>query len=343
MQAKFVSPTVGSYIGTIAADLKFQLWGEDVSQAFNSGRRFRLITSIPSTPRIPFASLDFKTSEHIFTYLALIDRQGLLSVYEPTSPDDLKEWTLLDQFHVCSPVPSRGDETSFRVQWDHNEVPLPYMNSLTDEDKQLGLIVTGLNEVKIYQSKLETDTAAAGLESNGASHRITFHECFRLPTHPALVRDVAWSPFSIRGSERIATACKDGSVRVFELTVIPSRAQMQNGESDTKTGGSTGGRRTRAPPPQSSLTSAITGRPNQTPSTSNATTASFPFAYKIQHTSTLPAHGDAWAVSWDGHGQILMSGGSDGVTKLWRKAIQSGQWMLYADQAIDFGGMNDGD
>ena len=336
VQAKFVSPTVGSYIGTIAADLKFQLWGEDVSQAFNSGRRFRLVTSIPSTPRIPFASLDFKTVDHIYTYLALIDRQGLLSIYEPTSPDDLKEWTLLDQFHVCSPVPGRGDETSFKVQWDHNEIPLSYINSLSDEDKQLGLVVAGLNEVRIYQSKMETDTAASGLEGNGASHRVTFHECFRLPTHPALVRDVAWAPFNVRGSERIATACKDGLVRVFELSVIPSQSQMQNGDSDHKAGLG-GGRRARVPPPQSSLTSAITGRSSTATSAGIASAATFPFAYKALHTSTLTAHSDAWAVAWDGQGQILMSGGSDGVTKLWRKAIQSGQWMLYADQAIDFG------
>lgn len=333
---------MGSYIGTIAADLKFQLWGEDVSQAFNSGRRFRLITSIPSTPRVPFASLDFKTLDHVYTYLALIDRQGLLSVYEPSSPDDLKEWILLDQFSVCSPVPGRGDETSFKVQWDPNEVPLPYINSLSDEDKQLGLLVAGLNEVKIYHSKSETDTATAGLEGNGASHRVTFHECFRLPTHPSLVRDVAWSSYNIRGLERIATACKDGSVRIFELSGIPSQSQTENGDSVTKsTQGS--GRRARRPLPQSSLTSAITGRSNSTSGNvaPDVGVANFPFTYKIQHLSTLAAHGDVWAVAWDGQGQILMSAGSDGVTKLWRKAIQSGQWMLYADQAVDFGSNNE--
>jgi nucleoporin SEH1 len=299
-----------------------------------------LTTSIPSTPRVPFASLDFKTVDLVYTYLALIDRQGLLSIYEPTSPDELKEWTLLDQFHVCTPAPGRGDDTSFKVQWDHNEVPLPYINSLTDDDKQLGLIVAGLNEVKIYQSKMESDQPSAGPESNGASHRVTFHECFRLPSHPALVRDVSWAPYNLRGSERVATACKDGAIRIYELLAIHAHSQAQNGEFDTKSTQS-GGRR-RAVQPQSSLTSAITGRSNTTSASQNlAPAATFPFAYKIQHHYTVPAHSDAWAVDWDGQGQILMSGGSDGVTKLWRKAIQSGQWMLYADQSIDFGGNDD--
>ncbi|ETN46078.1 uncharacterized protein HMPREF1541_00262 [Cyphellophora europaea CBS 101466] len=335
--AKFVNPTVGSYIGTVAADLKFQLWGEDVSQGFNTGRRFRLITSIPSTPRVPFASLDFKTVDHVYTYLALIDRQGLLSVYEPTSPDDLKEWVLLDQFNVSSSVPGRGDESSFKVRWDQNEVPLPYINSLSDDDKQMSLVVSSLNEVKIYHSRNEADSTATTGESNGASHRLTFHEAFRLPTHPALVRDVAWASYNIRGTERIATACKDGSVRIVELAVIESQAYVQNGDSSSRSGQG-GGRGSRRPPPQSSLTSAITGRSNSSMNNNaaEARAADLPFTYKIQHSSTLPAHGDAWSVAWDGQGQILMSGGSDGVTKLWRKSIQSGQWMLYADQAVDF-------
>jgi WD40 repeat protein len=339
LQAKFASTSVGSYIGTVAADLKFQLWGEDASQAYNSGRRFRLVASIPSTPRVPFASLDFKTVEHVYTYLALIDRHGLLSVYEPTSPDDLREWTLLDQKHVCTPVPSRGDETSFKVRWDQNETPLPYMNSLSDDDKQMGLIVSSLNEVKIYHSKLESDETVSETNRNGASQRLTFHEVFKLPTHPALVRDVSWCPYNIRGTERIATACKDGSVSVFELLVVA--AQGYDHKDDTSAKSQQGGARAikNRLPAQSSLTSAITGRTSSQPSSQSMSLrpASFPFAYKVQHVSTLPAHGDAWTVGWDGQGQILMSGGSDGVTKLWRKSVQSGSWMLFADQAVDFG------
>ena len=344
--AKFVHPTVGSYIGTVAADLKFSLWGEDVSQAFNSGRRFRPITSIPSTPRVPFASLDFKTVEHIYTYLALIDRQGLLSIYEPTSPDDLREWTLLDQFHVCSPVPNRGDETSFKVRWDQNETPLPYINSLSDDDKQLALMVSSINEVKIYHSAPESESQQTNpsfdSSTGGASHRMTFHETCRLPTHPALVRDVAWSPFNVRGLERIATACKDGAVRIFEIALIPSQSSDHNGDPAPT---QSNNRNVRSRPPQQSmLSSAITGKPSTSTNTSSGKQPkqhTFPFAYQILHVSTLPAHGDAWSVSWDGQGQVLMSGGSDGVTKLWRKSVQGGQWMLFADQAVEFGEKED--
>ena len=345
--AKFLHPTVGSYIGIVAADLKFSLWGEDVSQAYNSGRRFKPITSIPSTPRVPFASLDFRTIDNTYTYLALIDRQGLLSIYEPSSPDDLREWTLLDQFHVCSPVPNRGDETNFKVRWDQNETPLPYINSLSDDASQLGLIVSSINDVKIYHSAPETETpqptSSFDTSSSGASHRLTFHETFRLPTHPSLVRDIAWCPFNVRGVERIATASKDGVVRIFELAIIPSSSDDQNADSaPTNSSAATRNVRSR-PPQQSSLTSAITGKPAANSAVTPGRQSKqheFPFAYGVQRVHELVAHVDAWSVSWDGQGQVLMSGGSDGVTKLWRRSVQ-GEWLLFADQAVEFGDEKD--
>ena len=337
--AKFIHPTIGSYVGTVAADLKFSLWGEDVSQAFNSGRRFKPVTTIPSTPRIPFASLDFKTVDNIYTYLALIDRQGLLSIYEPSSPDDLKEWSLLDQFHVCSPVPNRGDETSFKVRWDPNETPLPYVSSLSDDPSQLSLLVSSLNDVKIYHSTTVTDTNAQSTSfdtNTSASHRMTFHETFRLPTHPAIVRDIAWNPFNVRGTERIATACKDGAVRIFELSILPSASASENDENTQQQ--SSRAVRNR-PTQQSSLTSALSGSSTTATDINKTTTRSsrhdFGFTYQIQHVSTLPAHGDAWSISWDAQGQVLMSGGSDGVTKMWRKSVVEGKWMSFAEQRVE--------
>jgi nucleoporin SEH1 len=319
----------------VAADLKFQLWEEDASQAYNSGRRYRAIASIPSTPRVPFTSLDFQTVDYLYTYLALIDRQGLLSVYEPTSADEMKDWTLLDQFHVCSPVPGRGDETSFKLQWDHNEVPLAYTNSLSDDSKQLSLIVSSMQDVKIFCSREESDKDNTNQDPSRGSHRLTFHECFHLPAHPALVRNVAWSSYNIRGHERIATACKDGIVRVFELSVVPQSSQ-QNGDGRSSYGRSSRSR----PQPQSSLTHAITGRSGGSGASNgnNARVIELPWTYKIDDVSELPGHGDAWTVTWDGTGQILMSGGSDGVTRIWRKSIATGKWMLFADQAVDFEG-----
>src|SRR2546429_2110571 len=45
-------------------------------------RRFKLICQIHSNSRVPFVSVDLKNINSVYTYLAVIDRQGLLSVYE---------------------------------------------------------------------------------------------------------------------------------------------------------------------------------------------------------------------------------------------------------------------
>ena len=124
LQAKWLHPTTGPHLATIGNDLRFRLWTEDPSMPPNIGRRFKLTSQIHSSTRVPFVSLDLKNIDSVYTYLALIDRQGLLSVYEPTNPDEFKEWTHIDQWHVCLPVPGRGQETSFKVRFDPNPAGL---------------------------------------------------------------------------------------------------------------------------------------------------------------------------------------------------------------------------
>ncbi|RMD43050.1 hypothetical protein DV735_g2074, partial [Chaetothyriales sp. CBS 134920] len=349
IDAKFTDPSIGSFIGTIGGDLCFKLWEEDKTQAPNSGRRFKNVLTIPSTPRVVFTSLDFKTVDQVYIYLALIDKQGLLSVYEPADPDNLTEWTLLDQLHVYAPVPNRGDETSFRLCFDKNSTPLAYMNSVSDDSKQLGLLVSGMNEVKIYHSVADTGDAdsaaalprAAAIES-GASHRLSFHEAFRFPTHSDMIRSIDWAPCNSRGTERIASGCRDGTIRIFELATNPAAAEdssratpllsaRQGGErgSSTNTAGSS------RPPQQSSLTSAITGR-----ATNNASTAKTPrraksnlfsWTYQLEHSTAVSAHGECWSVHWDRQGNTLMTGGNDGITRLWKKSIEDGEWLVFAE------------
>ncbi|OAG35103.1 hypothetical protein AYO21_10718 [Fonsecaea monophora] len=404
--AKFLHPTLGTHLGSIGNDLKFHLWSEDASQAPRGGHRFRRVATIPSTPRVPFVSMDVKTlaTDHVSTFLALIDRQGLLSIYEPSTPDDLREWTLLDCFNVCatgtSATPGRGEETSFKVRFDPNPTPLAYINSVSDDRDQLGIVVCALNEVKIYRSVVPSHTGTSADVSMGgigmgisggtgisggsnASHRLMFYEAIRLPTHPTLVRDVAWAPFSVRGTDRIATACKDGAVRIFELGVAdgPGAAARDGDDSRQQRNNGPPGRNNGADPQhstptpttrsmsmqqqsqqqhQSSLTTQIAGRHGTTvthhtsPSSSGTsapqhsanparTAYTFPYMTTLSSATTLAqAHTDAWSVMFDSQGQVLMSTGGDGVTKVWRKSVLGGQWMMFAGQEIT-GDDNDDD
>jgi len=355
-------PTIGSNIASIGNDLKCKLWTEDPSQPPNSGRRFRCLSTINSNTKVPFVSLDIKKLDFVSTYIALIDRSGLLSIYEPASFDEFKDWSLLDQWNVCSPSPpDRGAETSFKVRFDQNPVSTPYMNSLTEDFNMLSLVATAMDTVKIYRS------TATPINFSGtpgalapAGRKTTFYEAARFPIHPALIRDVQWAPFNVRGFDLFATACRDGGVRIYRLDTTASTTTPNTILSDppSQTTSSTNppsspatATLSRRPGPQSSLTSAIVGRsgpsalhpqltttlshPPVTTRQHSRSTIPSPFTHILTTETELPnAHRDAWALCWDPAGQVLMSSGSDGVTKLWKKAIMGAGWLLFADQEI---------
>jgi len=194
-----------------------------------------------------------------------------------------------------------------------------------------------MNEVKIYRSAPRTGDDS---ESAGASHRFMFYEAAKLSVHPALVRDVQWNPFNVRGYDMFATACKDGTVRIYEVRLSPTSTE---GKSQNTTAAGSANHTSQRSQPQSSLTSAIAGRPSSSDMSNTAAQApprthSFGFKHSITQVASLDhAHNDAWALSWDPQGQVLLSNGSDGVTKMWRRSVQNGEWLLFADQKVEFG------
>jgi nucleoporin SEH1 len=290
-------------------------------------------------------SLDLKNINSVYTYLAVIDRQGLLSVYEPTNLDEFKEWSLIDQWHVCQPPPGRGQETSFKVRFDQNPTALPYINSLTDDRSMLGLVATAMNEVKIYRSI--SVESISGLDSDPSSRQMAFVEAAKLPAHPALVRDVQWAPFNVRGTDFIATACRDGCVRIYglEVSAIGDKTKTSLSANPTTLGRHASQVDAQRAAPQSSLTTAITGRssnpagntsaPNLSRFAQQRSRLSLPFVHNVTQLAELPnVHKDVWALAWDPNGQVLMSNGSDGITKMWKQSVMNGTWMLFADQEI---------
>ena len=266
-------------------------------------------------------------------------------MYEPSNPDEFKEWTLIDQWHVISPPPGRGQETSFRVRFDQNPAPLPYVNSLSDDRTMLSIVATAMNEVKIYRS-VSLD-ANGNVDADPSSRLLAFVEAARIPAHPALIRDVQWAPFNVRGSDLVATACRDGSVRIFEVDV----SSLSDTKNSSAAKALTSGRLSNQPQgqrytPQSSLTTAIAGRnstsTNNPPAIVGASRfaqqrpqVNLPFKHDVMQVADLAnVHKDVWALAWDPNGQVLMSNGSDGVTKLWKQSVMKGEWMLFADQEI---------
>jgi nucleoporin SEH1 len=221
----------------------------------------------------------------------------------------------------------------------------------------LSLVATAMDTVKIYRSTTaHSDSSTTPGAMPLAGPKTTFYEAARLSTHPALVRDVQWAPFNVRGFDLFATACRDGGVRIYKLDTMastistnktnnnPANHPSQSSSSNNAPSSPATSTIPHRPGPQSSLTSAIVGRSgtplNLHPSSTTTrhhsrSTLLSPFTHTITiESEILNAHRDAWALCWDPAGQVLMSSGSDGVTKLWKKAISGAGWILFADQEV---------
>ncbi|GAD93856.1 nuclear pore protein [Paecilomyces variotii No. 5] len=308
--ATWNGPFTGQHIGSVGEDMKFKIWQEDVTQPPNSGRRFKPIFRMTAPQRHPFVSLDFRNID-METWLALVTRDGYLMVMEPVSPDTLAEWQALDQFRVCV-APQRGEETSFRVQFHHDPVDITHSLLPSWDRKSLSLVVAAMDTVKIYR----TD----------ANRR--FYHAIELSGHGGLVRDISWANGSVRGFDLIASACKDGFVRVFEVytTVSNTGSNNSNGKTHQAASQSPFAR----PTVQSGIGSALANRAPSSMSNRGAT-GDHHFKHTFKEVACIDSkHLDVWQVEFSYAGDCLLSSGDDGSVRFWKKSL-SGEWLEFAE------------
>lgn len=347
-QAKWLHPTLGTHLATIGSDRLLRLFSYDPSATPLSGRCFSPTAQITSKSSTPFVSLDIHTSNNIYTTLATVDRSGLLTLFVPDSPDNLTSWRVLSQLPTISPPPTAGEETSFKVRFDPNLSSLAYIHSLTSVKDSLRLVVCAMDVIKIYHA------------SSAPSSSTSFQLVASLTLYPGvLIRDVTWAPFNVRGVDLLATASRNGAVTIIEMSHKPSsegvadqNAERAVGSINEKTG--TSFPRHSAPPtstsipptaaprpiPQSHLSSALASRPPPTLDSSNPNnpnkpghppTNPLPYTTHLKIvTSNTAAHADAWSLSWDPAGQVLLSNGSEGRTVMWKKSILQGEWREFS-------------
>ncbi|BCS18076.1 putative nuclear pore protein (SEH1) [Aspergillus puulaauensis] len=308
--ATWNGPFTGQHIGSVGEDMKLKIWQEDVTQPPNSGRRFRSIFRLMAPQRHPYVSVDFRNID-LETWLAVITRDGFLRVMEPVSPDSLADWQPVDEFRVCSP-PQRGEETSFKVQFHHDPTDITHSILPSWDRKSLSLVVAAMDSVKIFR----TD----------ANRR--FYHAIELTGHGGLVRDISWANGSVRGYDLIASGCKDGFVRVFEVyTSLSSSTSRDSDRHHTQSLTASQSSRTTA---QSGIGSALASRApmsiNNRPATGDS-----PFKHSFKEVACIDSkHLDVWQVGFSYAGDCLISSGDDGVVRFWKKAL-SGEWLEYAE------------
>lgn len=188
-----------------------------------SGHRFKRIYQLLSPSRVPYMSLDFKNIG-TETYLAVISRDGQLTICEPVDHDNLSEWQDMWQDYLCK-TPSRTQETSFRLCWHHEKLPAwPAVLAGLDR-RSLSLAVSVMDTVKIFRTDKDRK----------------FYTAAELTGSKGLVRDVAWANGSMRGYDIVAAASKDGHIRIYELHTpgaadLPTSSDLNGpGEGESQT------------------------------------------------------------------------------------------------------------
>ncbi|KYK59249.1 putative nuclear pore protein [Drechmeria coniospora] len=314
----------------------FRLWAENPSAP--PGRRFcsgRSVTGRPAfdtrSSRAPYRSFSMKHNEETRqTHLALLATDGRLTIYENDQPENLSEYTSIDEFSV-GPKPSRGEEVSYRVRFDPNPEPCYAALRAGVTSDALGLVVAAMDVVKVYRSR-DVVTTSYGVSSTQKE----FYLAVEIPGHRGLVRDVVWAPGNIRGYDMVATACQDGYARVFRLDTPYSDADGKSWSAADLL------KPAVVPPAKDGLVGQDDDEKqhqHQHPSTLSASLAKSGAQTERQWTgqpgqvehvfreiSRLDSHRTpVWRVGFDDDGQILGSTGDDGRLLCYRQT-PDGAW-----------------
>lgn len=330
-------------VASIGADGRYKLWAEDPTLPPGKGRRFNAHSNKPvhelrSPSRAPFLSFAVTHNpETRHTYLALIDRNAMLTVYENDEPENLENWNDLDRVNVCE-KPARGEEVAFKVAFDPNPEPC-YMGLRQGMPRDaLGLVVASMNRASIWRTKEISHSV-----SLGSSTTKEFYLAAELKGHKGLVRDVAWAPGNVRGFDVVATACKDGFIRVFQVTtpgkggakeptsfarapdkMVVQRRSAENGTRPSGIGAGLQGARAGV-----GVGAGVAGSREK-----DAKLGEGEVVHVAKEVSRLEANRNpVWRVDFDADGQVLGSTGDDGRLLLWRRE-PSGAWSKSSELAM---------
>lgn len=131
-------------------------------------------------------------------------RDGLLSLLEPAEPESLGLWKEVDSVYPFEQYP-RGTEPRFRLSFHQSERPC-YNAILAGIDaRALSLAVSAINFVKIFRA----------VKPDEGNYQL--YEMAEIVTNTTYINDVAWAPGCIRPNDLIATACDDGTARIFRI------------------------------------------------------------------------------------------------------------------------------
>ncbi|KAK6531634.1 epoxide hydrolase, soluble (sEH) [Orbilia ellipsospora] len=316
-------PCFGQILASCSFDRTVKIFEEQESEPKNSGRRWKPMFRMIGDTRGAICDISFAPAA-VGLKLAYISSDGMVQVQEAIETHTVSRWTSVDEFRVVPSTPPREAETSFC---------LSYCPSRWGGEQ---LLVGAMDRVRIYRH-----------DSNGK-----FQPAEELRGHKGLVRDVSWAPNLGRSYHLIATACKDGQVRIFRLTdprmtFSPKGTQQpRSGSKDVNEdigekshfsgltremsslsiGGGRGGMNTTSFPgvgggglPLSQANSFEKAEDAMGVLSLEEQESRELSGFFVEEIAGFTEHGrEVWRVDWNPSGTVLSSAGDDGKIRLWR-------------------------
>ncbi|PSN69498.1 WD40 repeat-like protein [Corynespora cassiicola Philippines] len=315
VDVKWNGPFMGEVIGSIGEDGCCKLWQEDLTEATMSSSRFKLITNLRSQTNAPYMSLDFKNIMQE-TWLALITRDGHLTVFEPLDQSSLNEWQLVAGLWVCQDnPPERHEEVGFKVVFHKEKLPCWTAIMAGLDRKSLSLAVAAMKDVLVFR----TDKVKG------------FYLQAKLQGARQIIRDVAWANGSMRGYDIIATASKDGAIRIYELSTPRADKTAAKAPAAITSDPVSSPPRPRKNAPSgigAGLASSSSKAPDNIYDHETQPGRVRQIAKCVDELTNH--HGAVWRISFSQMGDLLVSTGDDGAIRTWKKAV-NGHWAEYAE------------
>ncbi|KAI9478154.1 MAG: WD40-repeat-containing domain protein [Benjaminiella poitrasii] len=265
LKAVWARPEYGQVIASCSFDRQVKIWEEQTVESRNSQKRwaerFRLVESRGAVLDIAFAPTQNSLR------LATCSSDGIVRIYEALEPTNLAQWSQMEEFEILN-IPIDAD-SGYCLDWCPNRTPTAMM-------------VVGLGK----------EIGARIFKHDGHNRWVPSEF---LPGHTQEVHDVSWAPSMARSYQLIATASKDGLVRIYRLTEQQQQSKVR-----------------------------VMNSPAGTPTQVNYK------AYHIELIASFDEHkAEVWKVEWNITGTILSSSGDDGKLRLWT-AGYDGKWRQMA-------------
>lgn len=189
----FAHPQYGHLLLSASYDRTIKIWEEQFEEPLNSGRRWTKLKTIGDAHG-PLYDACF-LPPWLGLKLASVGNDGILRIYESSDPSDLGNWFPIEELQVLNTPVASHLQSDFNVKWCPSQFGVEKFT------------VSALDKAYIYYRDETDNKLKMGVE---------------LPDHGGLIRSISWAPPMGKSYHLIATACKDGFVRIFKVIEFKS-------------------------------------------------------------------------------------------------------------------------